>query len=156
MRERSEAQLLAAPCSGELIALADVNDGVFSKGLLGCGFAVRPSSGGIVSPLNGAVRMAFPQGHALLLERDNLSLLIHAGIDTVNLEGEGLHPLVSAGDCLKTGQPIMEIDLATIIGHGFEPTVIVVVMDGPKGTEVRLESGLVDAGQLCVEVVRPS
>lgn len=107
-----KAVTIAAPGNGEMIPLTDVPDDVFSGKLMGDGVGFIPHDGQIVAPFNGVVKSIFPTKHAIGLEStDGTELLIHIGIDTVKLNGEGFESLVNADDEVVEGQPLMNVDL---------------------------------------------
>lgn len=104
-----------APIDGKIIALTEVPDDVFSKKLMGDGFAIEPANGQIVSPVSGTVTTVFPTKHAIGITADNgLEILIHVGIDTVNLQGEGFTSLVEQGAKVKAGDALLKVDFASI------------------------------------------
>lgn len=103
------------PLQGHVVPLSHVPDEVFSGGMMGQGFAIEPSSGEVRSPVTGEVVTLFPAHHAIGLRADNgLEVLVHVGIDTVNLGGEGFSPLVRQGERVSAGQPILRADLDAI------------------------------------------
>ncbi|MCD7948679.1 MAG: PTS trehalose transporter subunit IIBC [Erysipelotrichaceae bacterium] len=100
-----------APMKGKMIPLSDVDDQVFSQKLMGDGFAIELDGNKVIAPFDGEVIMTFPTKHAYGLRRsDGLEVLIHIGMDTVQLNGEGFKCLVKTGDLIKKGQVICEID----------------------------------------------
>lgn len=112
-----------SPMQGELVPLTDVPDQVFSGKMMGDGFAIDPEEGTIVSPINGKVVNVFPTKHALgLVTEDGVEILIHIGIDTVKLNGEGFTAHVGEGDEVKQGQKLMDVDLAYLKEHA--PSVV--------------------------------
>ncbi|MFC3884326.1 glucose-specific PTS transporter subunit IIBC [Bacillus songklensis] len=114
---------LVSPIKGEIVPLSEVPDQVFSQKLMGDGFAIVPSEGTVVAPADGKVVNLFPTKHAIGIETTSgREILIHFGIDTVNLKGEGFDALVSQGDEVKKGQPILKVDLDFVKNHA--PSVI--------------------------------
>jgi len=108
---------LIQPLEGEIIPIEEVPDPVFSQKMMGDGFAVKPTNGLMISPVDGQVISVFPTKHAISLADNNgREILIHVGLDTVTLKGEGFTPLVKAGQKVKQGQKIMEIDFDSIKG----------------------------------------
>ena len=101
-----------SPLNGKILSLSDVPDEVFSQKLMGDGFAIDPTSGEVVSPVDGVITTLFPTKHAIgITATSGLELLIHFGMDTVNLKGEGFTALVAQDDKVKAGQPILKVDI---------------------------------------------
>lgn len=124
---------LVAPADGELIAIDQVEDDVFSQKMMGEGFAIVPENGEIVSPLAGKVTSVFPTKHAVGLETsDGIEVLIHMGIDTVDLKGGPFDIVVDEGQTVKAGMPIAKVDLAEIEKAGKLTTMIVIFTNGDK------------------------
>lgn len=110
--DRRSILTVAAPADGRLIALEEVPDPVFSRGLAGPGFAVVPSSGKITAPIAGTVILVPETHHAVgIRTADGAEVLVHVGIDSVTLKGEGLTSLVEVGDEVEQGTPVLEVDL---------------------------------------------
>ncbi|RTR28060.1 glucose-specific PTS transporter subunit IIBC [Deinococcus radiophilus] len=106
------------PLAGRVLPLSAVPDEVFSGGMMGQGFAVDPTDGEVRSPVSGEVVTMFPTHHAVGLMADNgLEVLIHVGVDTVNLNGEGFTPLVRQGERVTAGQPLLRADLGRMQGR---------------------------------------
>ena len=106
------------PMAGNLIPLSKVEDQVFSQGLMGDGFAVELKNGEIIAPFSGEVIMTFPTKHAYGLKRDDgLEVLIHIGMDTVQLNGKGFESFVNQGDFIKQGQTIAKVDLEYVLSQ---------------------------------------
>ncbi|MDF2883003.1 MAG: glucose transporter subunit [Clostridiaceae bacterium] len=104
-----------APLDGKIINLTEVPDEVFAQKLMGDGFAIEPSSGNVVSPVNGVITTIFPTKHAIGITAENgREILIHFGLDTVTLKGEGFQALVNQGDKVKANQPILKVDINNI------------------------------------------
>ncbi len=104
-----------APVKGEVIALSEVKDEVFSSGAMGKGVAINPSEGKVYAPCDGTISVFFPTGHAIGLQATNgAEVLIHVGMDTVNLNGKGFTPKAKAGDVVKKGDLLLEVDLDVI------------------------------------------
>ncbi len=114
-KQRGEEEKIVAPLSGKLVRLEDVPDPVFSQKLMGDGMAIEPSENLVIAPFAGQVVQVFHTKHAIgLRSRLGVELLIHIGLETVNLSGEGFTPLVKEGQKVKVGDPLMEIDLTLI------------------------------------------
>ena len=103
------------PLEGELVPLDDVPDPVFSQKMIGDGFAVKPTNGTVVSPVDGEVISVFPTKHAVSLKsKDGREILIHVGLETVSLNGEGFTSFVSDGQAVSKGQKLLEVDFESI------------------------------------------
>ncbi|MCC5892347.1 glucose-specific PTS transporter subunit IIBC [Exiguobacterium sp.] len=110
-----EEEGFLAPMSGTILSLDDVPDQVFSGRMMGDGFAIEPSDGRVVAPFTGTVTTFFPTKHAIgLLSDDGREILIHVGLDTVNLKGEGFDAKVKEGDHVKAGDVLLEVNLDSI------------------------------------------
>ncbi len=121
-------RVLAAVADGELISIIDVPDEVFSQKILGDGYAIQLSSGSICSPANGTVTEVYDTGHAYCITSDDgLEILVHIGIDTVELKGEGFSPIVKKGDAVLIGSPLAVADLKLIRTRGYKTTTMVVI-----------------------------
>ncbi|TSD54288.1 PTS sugar transporter subunit IIA [Aeromicrobium piscarium] len=147
---------LHAPCEGRVVPLREVADPVFSVGTLGPGFAVVPTNGVVVAPVAGTITHVMPSRHGIILAAaDGLTLLIHCGIDTVELEGRGLEALVEQGQSVDIGTPLVLMDLQVVADAGYRADVIVVASEIGAFTNLEVvATGPVDAGQ-SVAVVRP-
>lgn len=123
-----------APVNGEIIRIEDVPDPVFSQKMMGEGAAVKPDGGSIVAPVNGKVIQVAPTKHAIgLLADDGTEILIHVGLETVALNGEGFKPAVKEGDKVSAGQLLMEVDWDYISAHAVS-TVTPIVITNSQGS----------------------
>lgn len=128
--KKPEEEKLDVPIKGEIISLNDVNDDVFSNGVLGEGIAVRPSEGKLVAPADGTVLMVYETGHALGMKtKGGAELLFHIGLDTVKLKGKYFKPVVEQGQEVKKGDTLIEFDLDKIKKAGFDVTTMMVVTE---------------------------
>ncbi|WP_210729259.1 sucrose-specific PTS transporter subunit IIBC [Actinomyces procaprae] len=119
---------ITSPIQGRAVPLTEVQDQTFASGMLGPGMAVVPASGPVVSPVDGEVLVAFPTGHAYgLRSASGVELLIHVGMDTVELNGKHFTPKVSAGDKVLRGQPLVEVDWAGVTAAGYQTVTPIVV-----------------------------
>ena len=124
---------IVSPLKGKVVPLNEVKDATFAKGILGDGVAIAPAGGVVVSPIDGEVKVAFPTGHAYgLVSASGVEILIHIGMDTVELKGEGFKPLVKTGDKVRKGQPLVEVDWDLLKSKGYEIVTPVVVSNGAK------------------------
>lgn len=147
---------LVAPVAGSLIALTDVADAAFASGALGSGVGIEPDNGLIVAPCAGVVVAATATGHAYGIRTDDgIEVLVHIGIDTVRMKGEGFTPAVRRGDRVSAGQVLGEVDLDAVRKAGYTPTVILVVVKRGDVTDVLTAApGHVAAGVRVAELIR--
>ena len=130
-------ETLVSPLSGDVVALENVNDPVFSSGAMGKGLAVKPSEGVVYAPADADVTIAFETGHAYGLKTaSGAEILIHIGIDTVSMNGNGFEKLVAAGDKVKAGTPIAKFNVAKIAEAGLDDTTMVIVTNTADFAEV--------------------
>ncbi|MED5812172.1 PTS glucose transporter subunit IIA [Mycolicibacterium sp. 050232] len=125
----SSTQVLA-PVAGRAVALQDVPDPVFSAGMVGYGAAVDPPRGVVdaIAPVSGKLLKLMPHAY-VIMTADNVGVLVHLGLDTVGLNGEGFTAHVSQGDRVTAGQVVITYDVPAIEAKGLNPIVPVVVMD---------------------------
>ncbi|MBQ9153272.1 MAG: PTS system trehalose-specific EIIBC component [Solobacterium sp.] len=152
----TEAQMnetFAAPVSGTIMPITEVADQVFASKAMGDGVAIDPADGKIYAPFSGEITVAFPTGHAYGLKAANgKEILIHIGMDTVELEGKGFSPKVKQGDIVNQGDLLTEVDLDYIRSQGKPVVTPVVFTDGTavellkKGTVSAKETGTVKLG----------
>lgn len=121
---------LRQPIAGTVIPLAEVPDATFAQGIMGPGVAIEPTSGEVVAPAAGAVTHVFPTGHAVALTlEDGTEVLIHVGLDTVKMQGEGFTTLVASGEHVSAGTPLLRADLSAIRIAGYSLVTPVIVMN---------------------------
>ncbi|KHS78549.1 beta-glucoside-specific PTS transporter subunit IIABC [Pectobacterium brasiliense] len=126
----TEQQAIMSPLSGKLVALSDINDDVFSQGLLGQGVAIIPDKGEVVAPVSGEIITFLESKHAVGIRTDNgLELLIHVGLDTVNLNGKHFTGHIKPGDRVSTGDRLISFDLHDIMRLGYDPITPVVIIN---------------------------
>ena len=147
---------IMSPAAGELKPLSRVNDPTFAQEILGKGFAVEPSDGRFVSPVKGEVVMVFDTKHAIgLRSEDGAEILIHVGLDTVNLKGAHYQVLVKAGDAVEVGTPILTVDLDAVRGAGYEVITPVLVTNTSEFAEIVCNaSGKIQAGEPAARAFR--
>lgn len=132
---------LAAPVSGKVIPLEQVKDETFASGMLGQGVAIEPTDNIIYSPIEGTVETIFETKHAIgLKSADGLELLIHIGMDTVNLKGDGFKQLIEVGQKVQIGTPLMEVDFAKIKAAGYEIVTQMVITNAPENLSLNVVS----------------
>ena len=129
--------VIVAAVNGTLIGPEDIKDEMFSQQTMGQTIAIEPSDGTIASPVNGTIEMIFPTGHAFGLRmKDGTGLLVHIGVDTVNLKGQGFTVLKKQGDAVKAGEPVVRVDLEAVRGAGYSPQTIIVITEPVKEDEL--------------------
>jgi PTS system glucose-specific IIC component len=140
---------IVAPANGEFIPIDRVEDEVFSQKMMGEGFAVVPENGVIVSPVSGTIVSVFPTKHAIGIQtEDGIEVLLHMGIDTVDLGGEAFDIKVQEGEKIKAGKIVASADLAKIQEAGKRTTMIVVFTNGDKIENYHYDkTGLVSRGE---------
>ena len=138
---------VASPVAGVAEGLEKVADEVFASKTLGDGIAIVPSTGELVAPCDAEVAMVFPTNHAIGLKLDNgCELLIHVGIDTVKMEGEGFEAHVAASDEVKVGDRLLSFDFDAIKVAGYDPTISIVVSNGARFAVSGQAAGEVEVG----------
>ena len=140
--------VVTAPFSGTLVPLSEVPDETFASGVLGEGIAIEPSDGLFCSPVDGTVETIAETKHAIGFAADNgLEILVHVGLETVSLNGEGFEILVKEGDRVKAGQPVAKADLALIRERGLKTITSLVLTGGADEKELHCAEGLAAAGK---------
>ncbi|MDW3909238.1 glucose-specific PTS transporter subunit IIBC [Staphylococcus saprophyticus] len=152
--ERASEVNIYAPGNGQVIPLSEVPDQVFAQKMMGDGVGFIPADGKIVAPFDGTVKTIFPTKHAIGLESDQgLELLIHIGIDTVKLNGEGFESFVETDDRVHKGQVLMQIDLDYITAHA-PSTVTPLIITNLEDRQLSVEDVKdVTAEQLIIKVI---
>lgn len=147
-------ETLVTPIVGDVVALADVNDPVFSSGAMGQGIAVKPSQGVVYAPADAEVSIAFPTGHAFGLKtRNGAEVLIHVGIDTVSMNGDGFEAKVAQGDKVKVGDVLGTFDSNKIASAGLDDTTMLIVTNTADYASVApVATGSVAKGDAVIEV----
>lgn len=147
-------ETLVTPIVGDVVALADVNDPVFSSGAMGQGIAVKPSQGVVYAPADAEVSIAFATGHAFGLKTTNgAEVLIHVGIDTVSMNGDGFEAKVAQGDKVKAGDVLGTFDSNKIAAAGLDDTTMVIVTNTADFSSVApVATGSVAKGDALIEV----
>ncbi|SFS57892.1 PTS glucose transporter subunit IIA [Paenibacillus sp. BC26] len=142
---------IAAPATGELVPLQSVPDDAFAQGLMGEGVAIEPSEGVVVAPFDGVISHVIDTHHAIIVEHSSgLQLLIHIGINTVALKGEGFKALVNTDDKVKSGQPLIEFDPEFIRNSGYSTVTPIIVVNDEGADKVDCSFHTVKAGDSAV------
>lgn len=145
---------ILAPITGRVVPLKEVPDEVFSEGMAGEGVAIIPSHGGeAVAPVSGTLAKLFEGGHAFVIVTEGaVELVVHLGLDTIELQGRGFEKLAVEGDQVEAGQPIVHFELQSVRSAGYNPITPVVVADAGKSRARISEPGEVSAGDAIFEV----
>lgn len=132
-----KAEVLVSPLTGEIKPIEQAADPSFASKALGSGFVIVPEKGEVVSPVTGTVETVFPSGHAIgIISDTGIEVLIHIGIDTVELEGQGFKPLVEKGQSVVQGEKILEVDLEKITDAGYSIESFVTVTNSDQFLDV--------------------
>ena len=138
---------LVSPITGNILPMEEVPDKVFSDKMMGDGLAIEPSEGKILSPVDGTIVTIFPTNHAIGLEsKEGLEILIHIGLDTVELQGEGFNRIIEEGQKVKKGDLLMEFDIEKIQVAGKSTITPIVITNMDKIQKIEKNSGAVVAG----------
>lgn len=114
-KEVKTEEVLVAPITGKLVPLEEVPDPVFAQKMMGDGIAIEPTEGTVVAPVNGEIVQFFPTKHAIgITSETGVEILIHVGLETVGMKGEGFEALVKVGDKVKVGTPLLTFDMNLI------------------------------------------
>ena len=151
-----QENVVDAPLNGKAIPLADVPDETFAKGVLGLGAAIEPHEGKVVAPADGTVETIFDTKHAIGLALNNgAEILIHVGINTVELGGEGYQAFVQEGDTVKKGQTLITFDMDFIKSKGYNLVTPVIVTNADDYAKVELKAaGAVNAGDALLALTK--
>ena len=132
-----EKEVVVSPIKGEVLNLSDIEDAAFSSGVLGQGVAIIPSDGKVVAPVNGVVTTLFPSLHAIgILSDEGVEVLIHIGLNTVQLEGRGFEACIKQGDRITKGQAILKFDIDVIKEAGYSVVTPIVVTNSSQFLDV--------------------
>ena len=145
---------LLSPMTGQVILLSDVPDPVFASGKLGSGIAIIPEDGKVVAPCDATVLLAPSSGHAIGLRCENgIDILIHIGIDTVNLGGKGFTTHVQAKQKVHAGDPLVDVDLEVIANAGYSAATPIVVTSKISAIEEQTSGGTVNIGDPLLRLI---
>lgn len=138
-----------APVAGRALALADVPDPVFAGGMVGYGAAIDPPRQVIdaVAPVTGTILKLLPHAY-VIMTADNVGVLVHLGLDTVQLQGAGFIAHAAQGDAVTAGQAVITYDVPAIVAAGFSPIVPVVVMDERDPSNVSVGEAVAAASEI--------
>ncbi|MFT4216022.1 MAG: beta-glucoside-specific PTS transporter subunit IIABC [Micropruina sp.] len=129
--------IVRSPMDGTLVPIADVPDPVFASGAMGAGIGVEPTSGTVYAPVSGTIIVTMGSGHAYgISTEEGIEVLVHVGIDTVNMKGEGFEPKVQQGDRVNAGDVLVEVDLDKVKDAGYSTTTVVIITNTATQKEV--------------------
>lgn len=153
-KKKENAICLGAPAKGKAVSIKEVNDPTFSEEILGKGVAVLPEVGEFYAPCDGKITLLFDTLHAISMETpDGVELLIHVGLDTVALKGEGFQAHVKSGDQVKKGDLLLTADLSKIKEAGYDVITPVIICNTDDFTQIQANTGMnVSAGDVVLEL----
>lgn len=138
-----EREKVLAPVEGTVVPLSEVNDPTFSQEILGKGVAIIPSKGRIVAPADGILTVVFETKHAVSITTpEGAEIIVHVGLDTVNLKGEHYTAYKKQGDKVKAGELLLEFDMAAIKEAGYEVITPVLVCNTPNYPDMVCHTGM--------------
>lgn len=148
-----KSEVIISPISGEIVGLEKVSDKAFSTGSLGKGVAIQPSEGKLYAPATGIITTLFPTNHAIGITTENgAEILIHVGMDTVELEGKYYTAKVNSGDSVSAGQLLLEIDIDAIRNAGYDAITPIVVLNTNIYQKIEiLKSGTISEGSELIQ-----
>lgn len=137
----TEKNMVYTPVEGAVISLEEIGDGVFSAGMLGKGCGIRPEGEQIYAPFDGKIITVADTKHAVGLESDaGIEILIHVGIDTVEMNGNGFEPLVKEGQSVKAGEPLLNFSKKKIQEAGYDTVISVIITNSDDYSDVKIIS----------------
>lgn len=153
---KTDSLSILAPIQGEAISVNEVSDPTFAQELLGKGIAIKPSKGRVVSPVDGEIAMVFNTNHAVsLISNDGVEILIHVGIDTVNLGGQHYTAHVKAGDKVNKGDLLLEFDVEQIANAGYDTVTPVVICNTDTYSNVEVKNlGQIKESDECIVITK--
>lgn len=138
LKKDNKGIFIGSPIEGEAVSLKEVNDPTFAQEMLGKGIAIKPSNGRVVAPIDGEITILFETKHAIsIVSEQGIELLIHIGLDTVNLKGENFKTYVKAGDKVKSGDLLIEFDIEKIKEAGYDTITPIVICNTFDFTDVK-------------------
>ncbi|MDO4466451.1 MAG: PTS glucose transporter subunit IIA [Bacillota bacterium] len=136
-KKKEKEFTVVSPATGVMIPAKEIKDPVFAEEMMGQTIGIVPSQSTVVCPVEGTVEVAFPTGHAFGIKtKEGYEVLVHVGIDTVSMNGDGFTSFLQAGQSVKVGDKAVEIDLGKIAKAGFDPTVMLIVTTTPDGKPI--------------------
>ena len=143
-KEKSQASVMTACADGKVIPMSEASDAVFSSCALGNGVVICPTGNMTVAPADGTVTVTMDgSDHAVGMELEGgIEILIHIGVDTVNLKGEGFESFVKTGDAVKAGQKLIQFDREAMEAKGYCMEVMQIVMDSEEAARIKYTTGM--------------
>ncbi len=140
---------LGAPIKGECIPISEVADPTFAEEILGKGIAIKPVDGKVFAPADGVISTLFPTGHAVgLTTPDGVEILVHVGLDTVQLKGEHFKVTVEADQEVKKGDLLLEADLEEIRKAGYDTVTPMIICNSDELSDIKCKTeGMADVGE---------
>ncbi|WP_162890876.1 PTS sugar transporter subunit IIA [Suicoccus acidiformans] len=137
-KKENEDCIVYSPANGDILDLKNVSDEVFASETMGKGIAIIPKEGSVHAPFDGQVMTIFPTGHAIGVKNSmGVELLIHIGINSVELGGEGFKVLVKEGERINQGQKLIEFSISTLIENNLDPTIMIVVTNTDNFSNIK-------------------
>jgi sugar PTS system EIIA component len=137
-----------SPLTGTLLPLEEVPDPVFAQKMMGDGFAIKPDEGHVVSPVDGEIIQVFPTKHAIGIKAKNgAEILIHIGLETVAMNGEGFTAHIKEGDKVKVGDPLVDFDISLVTDKAKSTITPIIITNSDEVNIVKHEETAVTAGQ---------
>lgn len=147
-----DSRIVYSPITGILVPLEDVDDKVFANKMMGDGIAIKPDQGMVYAPISGKVISLFPTGHAIGIEGNNgVRVIIHIGIDTIELKGKGFKLRVKKNDVVKAGQLIIEFDLRYIANQK-DPITMVCIENSNEFRLTKSKKNQIKAGEVLLKL----
>ncbi|GFI16575.1 PTS system glucose-specific EIIA component [Lachnospiraceae bacterium] len=148
--------VISAPVKGECIPISEVADPTFAEEILGKGIAIKPADGKITAPADGVITTVFPTGHAIgLTTPDGVEILVHVGLDTVQLKGQFFHTVAEPDQNVKAGDLILEADIDEIRKAGYDTVTPMIICNTPDFSSITCKTeGMVEAGEEVITCVK--
>ncbi|MEY8267202.1 PTS glucose transporter subunit IIA [Lachnospiraceae bacterium 64-25] len=149
LKKRKKGTVISSPLKGECIPIKDVKDPTFAEEILGKGIAIIPAEGKVYAPADGVVSTVFPTGHAVgVTTPDGVEILIHVGMDTVELKGQFFKTVVEADQKVKRGDLLLEADMEEISNAGYDTVTPMIICNSSDFSEITCKTeGMVEAGE---------
>ena len=155
LKKKPAPILFPASVKGKVVPMAEIPDDVFSQGVLGPCIGVDPADSKVCAPFDGEILQLPDSCHALGLKGNGLEILLHIGVDTVEMKGDGFTALIKEGDHVKKGQPLIEVDLEKIAAANHPAVVIHILMESDDFSSVTpTTAASVEVGDTLMEIVK--